>query len=411
MRLELKYRNQTETIIIPDQNLLGIIPPNPYPARSYPLDKSWMECAQQMRDFLSLSRRIVVIVNDYTRPTLTRAILQLLEPELKQRDTKYLVGLGTHRNATKSELEKIFGSEFYHRHHNRIIQHNGKDEAQLFFLGRTRFGTEVWINRALLWAEKVITINSVEPHYFAGYTGGRKSFIPAVAGFRTIIQNHGLLLHPASAPFSLKDNPVHLDMSEATRMIPRAVFSLQLVQNHEDKVISLWYGDLFASFKSACDDAWRAFAVRLKQPADIVVSILLPPYDINFYQSQRAVEFARQALKPGGIHITVSACYDGAGNDEFIKLLQTCSSPEELLKTKPPPTLGWHKAARLARIMQQHRLYTVMPGVKPELISSVFMQPFSSIQQALDTAFAKLGTNAQVYIFPDAGSVVPIVNH
>jgi nickel-dependent lactate racemase len=191
-------------------------------------------------------------------------------------------------------------------------------------------------------------------------------------------------------------------------MIPRPVFSIQLVQDHEHHLLAIHSGDLFTSFARACADAYRVFAVPVKQKADIILSILQSPYDINFYQSQRAVEFALPALKPGGVQITVSACYDGTGNDEFVKVLQSCSDPAQLLKMKPPETLGWHKAARLARIMQNHHLLTVMPGVSNELIRSVYMHPFPTIQAAVDNALARCGKNALTYIIPDAGSIVPV---
>ncbi|MGB9741708.1 MAG: nickel-dependent lactate racemase [candidate division WOR-3 bacterium] len=408
MKVDLRYHHRSETVTIPDANLIGIIYPHRFSQPFADLDIALQNCLIQTRQFLGNASRIVLILNDYTRPTLNQLVLKKLEPELNHRQTRYLIALGTHRPATETELQTILGVEFFNRNRERLIQHNCQDTASLLFLGKTRFGTEVYLNRLLIWAEKIITINSIEPHYFAGYTGGRKSFIPGIAGARTIAQNHGLLLHPASAPCSLKDNPVHLDMNEAARMIPRPVFSIQLVQNHEHHLLAIHAGDLFTSFARACADAYRVFAVPVKQTADIILSILQPPYDINFYQSQRAVEFALPALKPGGIQITVSACTDGVGNDEFVKVLQSCSAPAQLLKMKPPETLGWHKAARLARIMQHHRLFTVMPGIKNELVTSVHMHPFTTVQAALDAAFTIAGRNASVIIIPDAGAVVPV---
>lgn len=404
----MNYRERTETVIVPDENLLGILPPNRFNRPFVDLQTELENSRQQATKFLGRANRVLVIVNDYTRPTPNQSILELLESELNNRDVRYLVGLGTHRPATEAELKMIFGTRFFERNRDRIFQHNSTDPSTHFFLGKTRFGTEVYLNRDVIWSEKIISINSIEPHYFAGYTGGRKCFIPGVASVRTITQNHGLLLHSASAPFSLKENPVHLDMTEAAQMIPRPVFSIQVVQDYEHQLLAIHYGDLFTSFIRASSDANRVFAVPVKQRADIIISLLQAPYDINFYQSQRAVEFALPALKPGGIQITVSACYDGVGNDEFVKILQACSQPAELLKMKPPEILGWHKAARLARIMQNHQLFTVMPGVSDDLIKSVYMHPFADVQSALAAAFERIGKNATVYVIPDAGALVPI---
>ncbi|MEO0019518.1 MAG: nickel-dependent lactate racemase [candidate division WOR-3 bacterium] len=409
MDLKIACDNRTEQVSVPEKNLLGVLQPNRFETSFCDINSAISKAAQEAKNFIADSHRILVLLNDYTRPTPNEPILKLLEEELNKRDTKYLICLGTHRQAKEEELKNIIGEEILERIKGRIIQHDCRDRPSLYFLGKTRFGTEVELNRALIWAERIITINSIEPHYFAGYTGGRKCFIPGIAGIKTIAQNHNLLLHPASAPFSLKENPVHLDMTEAARMVPKPVFSIQLVQDSKHNLLSVHCGDLFTSFEKACLDAYKVFAVPLKEKADIILSVLQTPYTINFYQSQRAVEFAIPALKPNGIQITVSPCYDGVGNDDFVRVLQSCSTPDELLNMKPPEVLGWHKAARLARIMQKAQLYTVMPGVKDELIRSVFMHPFSSIQAALDFALEKLGKNATIYIIPDAGSLVPVV--
>ncbi len=410
MQLLITYDNKTEEVIVPGRNLLEVLQPNRFETPFCDIANEISKTAQEAKNFIAGSNRILVLLNDYTRPTPNEPILKLLEPALKHLNTRYLICLGTHLKANEPKLKKILGKEIYERIKDRLIQHNCKEKSSLYFLGKTRFGTDVELNRELLWAERIITINSIEPHYFAGYTGGRKCFIPGIAGIKTITQNHNLLLQPGSAPFSLKDNPVHLDMTEAAKMIPKPVFSIQLVQDSKHRLLSVHYGDLFTSFQKACADAYKVFAVQVKQKADIILSVLQAPYTINFYQSQRAVEFAIPALKPGGIQITVSACYDGVGNDEFVKVLHSCSKPEELLKMEPPDALGWHKAARLARIMQEAHLYTVMPGVKDELIKNVFMHPFSSIQSALDYSLEKLGKTATLYIIPDAGSLVPVIS-
>ncbi|MCL6466520.1 MAG: lactate racemase domain-containing protein, partial [candidate division WOR-3 bacterium] len=287
------------------------------------------------------------------------------------------------------------------------IQHDARDPATLFFLGKTSFGTDVFLNRQIVWADAILTINSIEPHYFAGYTGGRKCFIPGSAGYETTIHNHNLLLHPASAPLSLQDNPVHLDMTEAAKMVAKPIFSIQIVQDANHRILSVHYGDLFTSFEDACIDAYKLFALPIKEKADIVLSILQPPYDINFYQSQRALEFGIYALKQGGIHITVSRCYEGIGNDQFIQVLSSCNKPDYLLRGEKSDHPGWYKAARIARALQKARLYTVM-GVEDQVIKSCFMTPFPSIKQALAAAFNELGNKARLYIIPDAGVVVPI---
>lgn len=411
VRIELNHARDREPLEIPDRNLIAVLKPNdccPFHDTGAALKRTAEDCAA----FLGESQRVLVLVNDYTRPTPNAPVLAAFGPTLRERNVKYLVCLGTHRPPTEAEFQAIFGADF---RQSPILCHDSRDKTRLFFLGKTSFGTDVRLNKELLWADKVITINSIEPHYFAGYTGGRKGFLPGIAGYDTITQNHNMVTRDGSATFSLAGNPVHEDMTEAARMLPRPVFSIQLVQDRNHNLLSIRSGDLFKSFDAAAADAHTVFAVPVKERADIVLSVLGPPSNINFYQAQRAVEFARPVLKSPSVHITVSACYDGIGNDSFIKVFHGYSSPSDLLAphssllSPPSSVLGWHKSARLAQIMQTADLYTVM-GIDDAVVKNVFMHPYKTAQDALDAAFAKLGKDAKVYIIPDAGSVVPVLS-
>ncbi len=416
MKIELQYGGSVETVEVPDRNLIGVLHPNdagPFQDTNLELRKAAEACAAASQG----CGRVLVLLNDYTRPTPNAAILDVLESVLIGKELRFLVCLGTHRPPTDPELHRLFGTDRYERFRDRIFCHNCQDNAGLFFAGRTRFGTDVWFNRTLAWPDIIVSINSVEPHYFAGYTGGRKSFVPGVAGLDTICQNHDMVTREGSVTFGLVGNPVHEDMEEAARMLLRPVFSIQVVLDRCHRLCSVYFGDLFASFNAAVRDCFRVYAVPVKEPADIVLSVLQPPYDINFYQAQRAVEFARPVLKKPSVHITVSRCRDGVGNDGFIRVFQLHKTPADVLRTGAAGSesrtaeggclLGRHKAARLAQIMESTELYTVM-GVDDAVVQSTFMKPFHSVQAALDTALEHIGLDARVYVVPDAGAVVPV---
>jgi len=393
---------------IPERNLIAVLKPSnccAFHDTAAALKRAADECAA----FVGDSQRVLVLVNDYTRPTPNAPILAALRPVLSSRDFRALVCLGTHRPPTEPEFGRIFGKAVWTAHHNRVVCHDSKDKAKLFFLGKTSFGTDVWLNKELLWADKVITINSIEPHYFAGYTGGRKGFLPGIAGYDTTAANHNMVTRPGSQTFGLEGNPVHEDMTEAAKMVPRPVFSIQLVQDRHHNLLAIHCGDLFRSFDAATRHAHEVFAVPAKEKADIVMSVLRPPYDINFYQAQRAVEFARPVLRHPSVHVTVSACRDGVGNDGFIGVFKGCAAPADVLECSADDArLGWHKSARLAQIMQHTKLSTVM-GIPDDVVRSVFMTPFRSVQAAVDAAVAELGGAVRAYVIPDAGAVVPVL--
>jgi nickel-dependent lactate racemase len=410
VRIELQLDGRVEDIRVPDGSLLNLLSPIDC-CEFHDPEAALAATAEDCADFLSGASRVLVIVNDYTRPTPNDLILAAIEPLLTERDPVYLVASGTHRPPRESEYQHIFGPAFFDRNRSRVRYHDAASRDGLYLVGRTGFGTDVWLNRELHRSDRVIAINSIEPHYFAGFTGGRKGFLPGIAGSATIAHNHNMVTHPQSLPFGLAGNPVHEDMTEAARMVTRPVFSIQLVQDRNHRLLAVRSGDLFSSFDRACADARRVFAVPVRQRADIILSVLRAPYDINFYQSQRAVEFARSALKSPSVQITVSACRDGVGNDGFVRCFAGCNAPADVLARMDEAAFGWHKSARLAQIMQSTDLYTVMDGVPDEAIRSVFMTPFRTVQQALDTAYSRLGADAKLYIIPDAGSVVPVVTH
>jgi nickel-dependent lactate racemase len=333
----------------------------------------------------------------------------MIESEIKDYDFRFIVACGSHRAPSDKELVQIFG-KYAEVFHDKILIHDAKDISQLKFLGKTRRGTPTWLNQVLWEVDKIIVINSVEPHYFAGYTGGRKSFLPGIAGLETITANHKLSLQPLVKTLALAGNPVHEDMVEVAKMVPRDIFSVQIVVDDRHQVYSIRYSDIIKSFEQAVEDARSIFCVPIKEKADIVVALIQPPYDVNFYQSQKAIENAKLALKDKGIMIVVSACRDGVGDAEFIKVMAGSNAPQETLtRIDKEFKLGHHKAAKLVQTMMWAEIWTVMP-IEDKIVESIFMKPFHDINTALHQAFEKRGTDAKIIILPDASLTVPLIN-
>ena len=407
MKLELGSGPSTQPVDIPDRNLLGIIEPERHEP-FHEIETALRRAAEETASFLGPARRVLVLVNDRTRPTPSGLILSSLASVLRQRAVRVLVCLGAHRPAVPAELDLILGPEMRSLSDLNVVQHDCRSVSSLFLMGRTTKGTEVRMNREILWAERIIAVNSVEPHYFAGFTGGRKSFLPGIAGIDGIVQNHNLAVHTAAMPLALEGNPVHADMVEAAQMVPRPIFSIQTVQDRDLRLLSVRSGSLQDSFNQACADARRSYGLTVGHKADIVLSVVRPPGDINLYQSQRAVEFAQSVLNSPSVHITVSSCREGIGDDGFIRTLLKFRDPNEILSQPNGfDYSGWHKAVRLVRIRQRTDLYAVT-GLDPDVIRSAVMTPFATVQEAIDAAISHIGPDARVYVIPDAAAVVPI---
>lgn len=409
VQVELPYGDGSLRLEIPKRSLLGILSPKDgsppaqellWSALNSPLD------APSFKEFSSDPRPILVLVNDYTRPTPTAQILELLDfPEHRVR---FVMALGSHRPPTRSECRGIFGRG-YDRYRERIRIHDARDQSRLRFLGKTRRSTPVWVNQEVLLAHLLLLITSVEPHYFAGFTGGRKSFLPGVAGHETITCNHRWAVESEARTLALKGNPVHEDMVEAARMVPKPCFSIQVVVDHLHRIRAAFAGDYTRAFAAAVEEAQKLLCVPIPEPADVVVSLVQPPYDINFYQAQKALENARLGLKEGGILIFVSRCREGVGNDEFLKVMADAGSPKRTIeKVREKFVLGYQKSAKLAEILLSCQIFGVA-GVDDEVLERAFIKPFKEINDALSAALAEKGKNAKVLILEDGSLTVPVV--
>jgi nickel-dependent lactate racemase len=408
MEIPIPYGEEKLTLRIPDLNLLGVVKPASLsPAENINVQKE--KIVKELKEFLAKAHTVLVIVNDYTRPTPNSDILKLIEEELKEHDVQFIVASGSHRAPNEKEFKQIFGN-FYESYKDKIVVHNARDNVSLFFLGKTSLGIPVWLNKAILWADKIVTINSVEPHYFAGFTGGRKSFIPGIAGLETITKNHKLVLNPKAITLNLKGNPIHEDMTEIVKMVPKEIFSIQIALDADHKIFSLKFGDIFKSFYDSIEDAKKIFCVPIKGKTDIVVTVVQHPYDVNFYQSQKAMENAKLALKDQGIIIAVSKCFQGVGEDDFVRFLSSYPSPAQALKhIENDFKIGYQKVVRLSLLLSSSEVWTVM-GIEDKTVQSVFMTPFHDINLALQKALEKKGASAKVLVLLDGSLTVPLTN-
>jgi nickel-dependent lactate racemase len=409
MRVEVPYGGGTQSVDVPDSNMGEIVYPNELPeteemsllseAVSNPIGSAGLD------EFLQGAGRVLVIVNDATRPTPTAKVLDLIGPTLERKGAEYIIATGMHRAPTEEEYGFIFGSR-YESIKTRVHSHDSKS-SEMFQIGTTSRGTEVRLNRLVQDADRIVVIGSVEPHYFAGYTGGRKAFLPGVSAYETIEQNHKLALDLEAQALRLEENPVHEDMMEAMAFLDgKDVFSIMVVLDRDHRICSAYSGDIDAAFLAAAKRADEVFVVKMKV-ADIVVAVTSFPHDIDLYQSQKALDNAKHAVRDGGIMILVSACRTGVGADTFLKLLASAPTPAEALKKISKEfKLGYHKAAKMAEIGLRMKMFAVT-GLEPEIAEKAHMVPIPSIQKAVDRALAELGPESKVTFIMDAVITVP----
>ncbi len=279
-------------------------------------------------------------------------------------------------------------------------------------VGTTSRGTAVSVDRRVVDSGSLLLINSVEPHYFAGYTGGRKSLVPGVAGYNTIEQNHRLALQPEADVLRLNGNPVHEDAEEALALLPLPeLLSLQVVLDQRQRIAFMAAGALRTTFHAAVAEADRRYVASLPEAADIVVSAAAPPMDYDLYQSQKAVDNAARATRDGGTLILVSSCRHGIGHPGYFDLLASSATPGEAQRRIANHyVLGYHKANRLAAAAGRIGIFSVTH--LPEATArATFFQPFADLQTALDAAVVRSEpvSNLRIAVLPDGCVTVPRV--
>ncbi len=408
MKLNILYENEKYRVDIPDRNVLKVVYPKERRTGSpFHLIRESLRNPQggvTFQRFLQYRRELLIVVNDHTRPTPTAEVLDVIYGYIKGKNFRFIVATGNHERPGVHHLKLIFG-RYYERFMKKIIIHNSK--AGLYYLGRSRNNTELWINSRIMQVEGIITISSIEPHYFAGYTGGRKSFLPGCAGYKTIEQNHSQALHPGAAIFNLKDNPVHQDMVDmVNRVGTERIFSIQLLLENNYNIYKVFSGHIHKSFNAALPYARRYFYHRLKRKAEIVVAVTRPPYDINLYQTLKSIENARRVLKRGGILLVVSSCYQGFGPESFARFFK---NPELIRKIAKSVSghyrLGDHNAVNLRSLRDFARVWFVS-RLNSDILRRAGFQNFSSVLKAIDQAMKIKGPNGRMLFLMDASLCV-----
>jgi nickel-dependent lactate racemase len=420
MKMDLPYLNKSYPLELPDENLLAVLEPNEFKAQADPkqilADSLSRPCGTSLDDFLRGANRVLIIVNDGSRLTPTGEMLESLGPflehaGLKSENLSLLVATGVHRGPTESEYRQILGP-VYGKLRSKSTYHDLRKAESMINLGATKSGTPVLLNKAVCQADRIIVTGSVEPHYFAGFTGGRTAFLPGIAAYPSIKANHKLALSPQARSLALEGNPVHEDMMDALALIPAPVFSFMTVLDQERRVIAAASGDIAASFYTAAEYARKIFRVPVPALADIVVSVAKSPMSINLYQSQKALDNGGQALKDGGTLILVSPCRDGIGDKAAYALVLAGSpSPADALeKIEAGYKFGYHKAAKMAALSARAtvKAVTEIPALR---LRSLFIEPAPTPQVALDEALKKAQSQGiavpKVIILPDGGVTVP----
>jgi len=412
MKLEFGFGSGVQAVELPEQNLMGILTPNEVAYERMGEEEVRYALAnpigsKPLKEIVKAGEKIAIITSDLTRPMPTYVVMPALLEELnaagvKDEDITLVFALGSHRKQTDEERKKLAGELAYSR--IRCVDSDTKDCVHM---GETSSGTPIDITRVVAEADRRICLGNIEYHYFAGYSGGAKAIMPGVSTRDAIQSNHSAMVQDGAYAGNLTTNPVRKDIEEAAEKCG-VDFILNVVLDEHKKIIKAVAGDVTAAHREGCEFLNKLYLKKIPERADIVlVSQGGAPKDLNLYQTQKALDNAKHAVKKGGVIILIGSCKEGLGEKCFEEWMTQSPSPEYMIeRIRKDFQLGGHKAAAIAMVLQDADIYLVS-DLAPDFVKSIFLTPYGSAQQALDAAFAKLGANATVLAMPYGGSTLP----
>ena len=369
-------------------------------------------------EFFKEGNSVIIVVSDITRTTLSQLYLPVVVDRLNKigiadRDITLLCALGIHRKQTEDEHRTLMGNTLYER--LRIQDHDPHDNSSMIILGETKRGTPIAINHLLTEADKIILTGSIRFHYFAGFSGGRKSILPGVASFNACVGNHLLVLnktgqggrHPRAQPGLLQGNPVHEDMEEVAALFNN-LFLLNTVVSPEGRLLHAVAGNAAEAFKNGCQFLKDHFTIPLSSKADLVIASCGGyPWDLNFIQAHKTMEMASGALKNGGVMILLAECSQDFGNPSFLKWF-TAATPKQFEDNlRKSYEINGQTAYATFIKARKHQIILISRLKKDEVLAAS-MTPADTLEEALEKAYRTLGKrNPLTYVLPEGSSYLP----
>ena len=370
-----------------------------------------------LRDLVRPGMRVGVVFSDITRPApnplILTAVLEVLDA-IPGVETTLFNALGTHRPNTEAELRGMVGEAIFKR--RRIVQNNTFDPATQVRVGVTSKGHETWLSAELMACDLKILTGFIEPHLFAGFSGGGKAIMPGMAGQRTVLGNHdaGMVGHPKAIWGVTQGNPIWEEVGEVAGQAGR-LFLLNVTLNRDKAVTGVFAGDLDQAHAAGCAFVKRSAMVAVPRPFDIVVTTNSGyPLDINLYQSVKGMRAADQVVRKGGAIIIAARCLDGIPEHGLYgKILRESKSPRELLDRICAPGFleqdQW-QAQIQALIQLKADVYVRSDGLSDDEIRAALLIPCRRIEDTVAELVGKHGRGASICVMPEGPQTIPYVS-
>jgi nickel-dependent lactate racemase len=367
-----------------------------------------------LRALVRAQDRVVIVHTDLTRATPNALILPILLAELEDAGVRrgnitLLNALGTHRRQTEAEMRDLLGDFVVDRY--RCVQHDAWDDANLVSFGETSFGHPVRINRTYAEAEIKILTGFIEPHFFAGYSGGPKGVLPSVAGFESVLSNHGraMVAHPQATWGVTAGNPIWEEMREIA-LRTRPTFLLNVTLDTQKRLTGVFAGEMLAAHAAGCAFVAEHALIEAPHPYDVVVATNSGyPLDQNLYQTVKGMSAAARLVRQGGAVVMVSACQDGLpAHGRYAALLAQAGSPRGALDMLARPAFESHDQWQVqvqAQIQLHADVYIYSDGLSDDEIRAALLTPVRDLPAALAEFRARYGP--RLCVLPEGPLTIP----
>ncbi len=409
--LDIEVRDERTTVVAPVYR-----PPVPNPAAALVDALCNPTAGPPLRDIVPAGATVAISICDITRAQPRRLTLEALFAEMpytRPDDIVILVATGTHRTNTPQELEEMLSPEILRDY--RVVNHYARDDSSLVRVADTSTGVPVWLNREWVEADIRITTGFVEPHLFAGFSGGPKLVAPGLCGLETVMVLHNAprIASPRAIWGVIEGNPIHEDIREIASATG-VHFAIDVTLNTDKEIAEIFAGELLTEHAAACEAARRDAMQSVPERFDVVITTNSGyPLDQNLYQSVKGIKAAAQIAKKGGTIICAAECRDGLpSHGEYSEILTSRSSPAALLEMIHEPGYAvpdqWEVQDQ-AQIQMNHRVYVKNSYLSDEQLRMAHMLPTHDVAATAAEALKEAGPESTLCVLPNGPLTIPYI--
>ncbi|MBN1220285.1 MAG: nickel-dependent lactate racemase [Anaerolineae bacterium] len=419
MKIQLAYGKTGLAIELPDHLDVTVVEPKFVPGLSNPARA--LRAALQsplksppLRNLVKPTDTVGIVFCDITRPAPSHLMIPALLEELRHvpgQNITLFNATGTHRPNTGAELRAMLGDELVDTY--RLVQNDAFDPSSQVHLGTTSRGNDIWLNREFVACNKKILTGFIEPHFFAGFSGGGKIVMPGMAGQQTVLRNHdATMLKDVNTTWGVTwGNPLWEEVQEVALKV-NPTFILHVSLNKDKKITNVFAGNLETAHAAGCAFVNKTAMALVPHPFDIVITTNSGyPLDLNLYQAVKGMSAAGRVVKKGGSIIVAADCWDGIPDHGLYgQLLRQASSPQELLATISAPGFlqqdQW-QAQIQAQIQLKADVYLHTSNLTDAQIEAALLKPSHSIEATVAELLKKYGPNASICGLPEGPQTIP----